>query len=633
MVSFPSILKSGALRLTDGSTTLDADVHRGKNGERRFSASTIPTQEGDPTTPFTMEFGFGYGGMGASDFPVKGMHDRSTMDARNLGYLYPRPLRTDISAAVSGAGRALFVDTSPDGTPYVYYGGASTLKKIQVSNDTVVQTISLTAGAVNSQAAILNGKWIIPMGSLAVFRVLTIANGAADTVAAGPANKYATAVAMGFSGTDTTKGFSLVRGCGTGGTETLGSISLCADESDTTVSGNWGAPYQILTPGQTVNSLVALGRFVYVQGPTGCYTTDEAGNGINLTPETANNFTPTNGLGGIGWHGGVLYPHRSGLYRISGEVTQSLGLEEIVTFDGTIRGRITAMTGYGKWLYLAVYDTASTWILCARERQNGEAGFGPLVFYSLEQLVNPIVESMCFWGGSDSLQPRLYFERSGVGISYYLLGRTGGPDRTDSALTYAPSGSHWCSANDNGNPNTLKTVTVAEYVAGGTLSASAYFQLQLSWDGSGSYTQMGANITATGWGQRFLTAGTNDTGRRPKLRIDYSSNSSTAPGRLEGGSVVLRGRERPLRAEVFTYELILNTGNHTPQQGLTAEGMWDQFTAWQEAGTVLTLTDKARTDTTKRVQVRDLSRAEYKSDAGDRPGHVVTVSLQVLEYA
>jgi hypothetical protein len=569
--------------------------------------------------------------MGASDFPIQEMYDRSTMDARSLGFLYPRPQRTDITLAVNGVVRSIWKAADSAGTEYIYVGGGSVIQKIRRSDNANMGTLTFT-GAANGPPALFNGKWYVPMGIVDPFRELaTVGSGSItnDTWNSGPVNQGldATAFAFAFSGVDS----ALVIGARTPG-GTIGAIRKNANNPLNVA--DWGAAYLIGNPGQPINSLVALERWLYVGKPDGAFTTDENGNEVQLTPDVAAAIHSDNGRNMIGWHGSVLYPHRTGLYEIAGELTTPVGIERIASFNGAIRGRVSAMAGLGEWLYLAIYNGTDSWLLAARERQGQEPGFGPYVYHSLAFFANTQIAAMFFDGGSDTTNPRLYFGRSSGAthiLSYFVLGRTGGPDRSDTALTYATDGEHYFPTTDGGRPGTLKQLQTIEVDAGGTLSSTQKFQLHVQRDESGTWEQVGTDITSAGWQQRSWTPGQNDTCRRLKLRVTYIGSSATSPAFLRGGSITVRGIERPLQAEVIEYDVLLDEGIAFPALGKTAEEIWDQIGTWAKAGTVLTLEDRYRTPNQAKVVFRqNPRRVEQRSETGSRPAMLATLTLMTV---
>lgn len=650
------------IRLTRESVPYTFKVARDpKSKARMFKRSVRPTREGDPTTEFAIPFEYGFGGMGATDQAIPGMYDYGSMDARHYSELWPPPKR--VAAQVTGLDfhiGAIFKNADNTGLHHLYVAGGSKIEKLAYSGLASEGVRTVANGVAAGPAVRMNNKIYLPMGSVAVFQELAVTGtglisggGAPDTWNAGPAGKESTAFGFGFAGDFQ----SLIRGTATG------TIEICPSDLDPKTAGNWAASYQIEKPGNPVNSIVALGKLVYVMGPSGCYTTDEYGNGVNLTPETEEDNSPTNGIGGRGWHSTILYPHRSGLYQIDGLGTRPVGLEELPTFNGSIRGRVTCMAGYGHYLYLGVYDsnTGNSWVISGRQRSNGEPGFGPIVFHSIDVIETSYITAMYFDAGTDTVPPRLWVGFTIIGtpntywVSKYTLGRTGGPDPTDSNILYATTidKQHYFSANHGGTPHTMKTARVIEVKVnarnqffpegGAEPPTTRYFQFAISWDSADNYNNIGDPIGA---GNRlesvFFTPGTDDTGRIPKLRLTYHAKDETNGGfsdtkinplYLEGGAVLLRGRHRPLRAEVFEYEIELSDDASVPENARTAESMWGQLHWLAEDEEVLTLEDEFRGMSSKKVQITNVGTLEVKSEQGFRPYHSCTLELMVLEYA
>jgi hypothetical protein len=636
------------VNVTDGSTTVDFTVNRGKNGERRFRSSIYQTQEGSPTTPFSLVFPFGSAGFGASNVFIPEMHNYSTADARTFGELWPRPYRTDFNLStlfsMDGQPRAIWtgLDGGTSGYGHIYVGGGTKVGKINRQTGASEGVKTFTGSVVTSQPVYVNGTWLVPMSSVDVYQRLTVVgvgNISGDTWADGPASEGAMSFGYGFTGSY----LSVIRG------NTDGTISLAAEAADWSSGASWATDYQIEKFNFPVWTVLSLGKLIYVCGPNGCWSTNEFGSGVNLTPDIAPAFNISNGRNAVVYHGGIMYPHRTGLYRVEGTSYQPVGIEEIPTADGTVKGIVTAQAALGHWLYFSLFDGADSWICCLRERRQDEAGFGPYVIYTLENITACWVTQMHIDGGidgsgvADGHLPRLWFAWDSVPtgtykLSYYLLGRTGGPERMNTVLTYAQSGDHYTAPNHGGFPNTMKTARVLEYDIDAPSSdfvAGKKAKLSISW-GAGNFNQVGADIiTGPGFGERYFTPGSSDSGRIPRLKISFDTNENTNPLYFKGGGITMRGTHRPTNAEMLTYEFVLaaeNSGEDMSQQGLTAEARYNQMLYWQDEELVLTLKDVYRNDVSERCQIVNIGRMEVSSDTFNRPQYTAEVTFMVLEY-
>lgn len=636
-------LEDPTVTLTDGTTTVSFTVARGDNGERLIRPLMTPTQEaGERGKPFVMVFPFGFQGMGYSDIPVGDAYDYGQSDVRALGKLYPPPLRTTLVPGGSGPNgtvRAIWKGKSPGGSEYVYaMGGTQGARFSPASPDTLMGTIDHGAGnSVTGPPALYGGDWYLPMGASRAFRVLTTITDVfgTDTWVDGPTSGSplsASAFCVGFaggSGSSTASGTAkLVRG------DSNGLIYLAS--ADPTVAGNWGTGYQIGTNGEPVNALVQLGAMnnVYVAKTDGLFAVATDTSGTNLTPDLAFASNQNNGKQSFGAWGRVFYPCTVGLYRAIGDVCKTVGIEMLPAFNGPIRGRVNAMAALGRWLYFALYDGTDSWIFAGRIREEGENGFGEIVFYSLEKIASTEIGAMYVDPGTDSRNPRLWF---GVGINmgYYTLGKNGGFDPGDTTNTKYSTGTieHYFSANDNQKPGTLKVFETAEVTAGGC-SGSQYWTISASVDG-GAYAAIGTNgrVTANGFTRLTWTRGTNDVGRYLKLKAVATNGSQTAPCYLDRGAIIVRGHERPVQKRLL--QCVLESPEYLPSimDGYTALSRLTVLNGWSSPADgattdpVLTFTDNLSGETFS-VRIVQVSRAEQSAQMSDRPTYTVTVDFE-----
>lgn len=584
---------------------------------RLYHVEQRPSQEGDPDQPFVMDIPFGWMGMGSSiSNRTPDTYDYGNCDARFQDRLYPGPELKSVALSLTPDQtiRSLWIARSPNSTEYVYVGGGQRFRKVGVSDDADKQGQTYSDGAwAYGPPTFYQGKWYIPRSAgLAFVRVTVADEPAGDTWEAANTSGTVQSTAFGVAVLAGSTTPVLIAGATTG--------QIIVNSAGTLAAADWSAPYQIAPQNEIVNGLVSIDGAIYVGTTAGLYAVDPNVNGTPLTPELVLGSSLNAGRPTVTWHGKVFYPHLNGLYRAIGGLSRTMGIETLPAFTG-FRGRVTAMATFPQWLYSAVYDGTNSYIIAGRARESGETGTGEIVWHTLSGPHTGEIGAMCAYQGTDTRNPRLYFGLD-TALKYYVLGKNGGFDPGDSAYRYAAAGTHYLAPTDLGRPSTLKVAEVIELSQ--KLQAGDSWTIGVDWDGAGTYA---AALSAAGSGYQRLpfVKGSNDSGRKLKLRPVVSNTTAAAASYLDGGRILVRGRERPDQVREATLALDLR-GNIHLDQGKTFLELETQLRDWKESGAALTFTDNFSGETfTCRLQ--EVVRDESTGQTGSFPGYTVKVRL------
>jgi hypothetical protein len=454
---------------------------------------------------------------------------------------------------------------------------------------------------------------------------LTVGDGAGDTRTAATTGSTTEALAFCTAVLAGSTTPVLIRGTSTG--------SISTASATPTDAANWSAVYPIANTSEVVNGLVEHDGQVYVSTSAGLFAVDANVNGTSLTRHLTNSSNTQTGRPCIEWHGKVYYPHHTGLYRTVNGLTRTVGIEVLPNYlavpsAALPRGRVTAMAGTAHWLYIAIYNGASSWILAGREREAGEPGVGEMVWHSLYGGLSGEIGAMCIYQGTDSVLPRLYFGL-GAALRYFTLGKEGGPELGQDDVEQGAK-FHYFAPNDLGHPATLKVAEQIEF-SNVLLDAGDDLTLNAVWErgphDGGTASQVGATLTGAASGRQTFnfTKGTNDSGRKLFIYLSLDVQDADTNTYLDGGYCTVRGRERPDQVREVTMVLDLTEGATVPQ-GQTLLELEAQLRTWKESGTALTFTDNQSGETfTCRMQ--EVVRDESESDVGATPGYRVRVRL------
>jgi hypothetical protein len=316
-------------------------------------------------------------------------------------------------------------------------------------------------------------------------------------------------------------------------------VSILSRGTSAIAEANYGGDFFVGDVSANITELGEASGLGYIAKEDGFYEWDLEGEAANVFPEIGK--AARNGQGMVYWHGGFLIPAASGLWwtRTGKPVgpdsnPENRGRHPTLTSSSFLikHGRWQGLAAYGEYVY-GLYTNSSgsnASQVFARERESSDPpGWGPLVWYVLTAppitqdkfLGLHIVETSEF--GASDIRPSLW-SHNGNNTTYMWLDRDGGPlsrkgdiDLTDTAQSSTTGDL------DFGLPRVLKQLQVVEGYAEDFTSGHS-FQLSVDRDG-GSNENVGAEITADGFFQRFWTQDSNDTARSLTFNVRWTSSS------------------------------------------------------------------------------------------------------------
>ncbi len=336
----------------------------------------------------------------------------------------------------------------------------------------------------------------------------------------------------------------------------VGAYSVASVAANPMVWGDWSAAYTIGDPGSSITSMGSSADIVYIGKTDGLHALDNSGDAPCLTPELRAYPDAANCANMRSWHGLWLVPHIRGFYSYqelgdSGFRITPLGPNHDLDVDNPIRGRITAMVGDDRWLYAAIWNGTTAYILAGREAKEEEQKYGPMIWHPLCTAGDAAVGAMHI--STLRSYPALWFA-SGTTIKYFKLPVYSDDPQTDTTYTYASSGSIYLSFQNWQSPATAKVFKSLEIE---TDNASTFTGLSVYYkiDQDKTWTSAGRVTSSPRASLPIAEAGIIGVGIR--VRIDYWTRGGSTPVVLR--RVVCRAIERPRQVDVIS--MVVRCGN------------------------------------------------------------------------
>lgn len=349
-------------------------------------------------------------------------------------------------------------------------------------------------------------------------------------------------------------------------------------------STDWSANYDVGDDTAAVTALCAKERTVWVSKTDGLYYVDATGR----TPRVFDvPLASTNGQNSyLDQEGWLWYPSTSGLIRyntLSGEVWDCSPARGQPNHS-PIYGRPLCGRQHRGWHYWWFYNGTTSYLLAGRLRQQGEPGYGPMIWHGALVAVTGQVTNCHITYTTNP--PRLYW---GVGqaVQYIRLPANADNPLQDANYRYAASGSIYLPETAMGVAGTrwvpLQWVIDTERCTA-TTAVTIYAQL----DGGG-WQKVG---TATVSPRHVLPVPTGDWRHsRGALRLDFVNAASTSTPIVR--SLVQRAARRVETRPLVTTALILSDkllSHYGIQTRRSGQEMFKELERLSVAGAV-TLTD------------------------------------------
>ncbi|KKM96112.1 hypothetical protein LCGC14_1181320, partial [marine sediment metagenome] len=265
--------------------------------------------------------------------------------------------------------------------------------------------------------------------------------------------------------------------------------------------------------------LLAFEKTVLAGKPEGLFGVSPEGKGVPLIKRM---IRDDDNCKGMSMHEPyAIVPHSRGAYRFLPGLVESVGLEKELINESPIRGRFKDFSTDNQWLRGLLAVGSDTYIMVARDRSQGEPGFGPFIWDTWVFLSG--IASQAMHLSTLTTVPRLWFG-SGNNVAYVKLSDSAGaPDVDDSTYRFALSGNrftHRYRFGDWRDKDYPKVVAVGK----GTLSAARYWDVFFSVDGGAySSTDIDGNtmrVNSDGLHTFFLPL--TAVGREVQFRLDYT---------------------------------------------------------------------------------------------------------------
>jgi len=220
------------------------------------------------------------------------------------------------------------------------------------------------------------------------------------------------------------------------GIEDSGLLRNVASGLDPMVAINWSDRIQCGETSTKPTGLLAFEKTVLAGKPEGLFGVSPEGKGVPLIKRM---IRDDDNCKGMSMHEPyAIIPHSRGAYRFLPGLVESIGLEKELINESPIRGRFKDFTTDNQWLRGLLAVGSDTYIMVARDRAQGEPGFGPFVWDTWVFL--SAIASQAMHLSTLTTVPRLWFG-SGNNIAYVVLSNAAGaPDVEDSAYKFAFTG-------------------------------------------------------------------------------------------------------------------------------------------------------------------------------------------------
>ena len=544
------------------------------------------------------------------------------------------------AGAISATPTAIWADgpdTSGRSVRYIYAIAGGRLKVVDPTTDTVVETTGWTGVDGGSAARWASAVWLARRGGSADYvQYVTNPYSPGGGTSLGTADFSATHVHAGPDALYRAyKNFT--------GNAALVKKTTSTVAADVDGDANW-APSSGETmgdPSTPITSLATLGERLVIGKESGLGEMDQDFTFRHYLEWMVAFAWEHNALAvlPVGQAGEVIVGYRRGLYYLPNNV--SIGTEALSGNESDKKGRYTAITYDGNWLYcfLESPTTDDTHLIKMRPRRS--PGPGMFEHHPIATLTDREVLATYIWPGANvsgtAYGPRLYFGYGSDGLAYIRLGETQ-PDVFDSndRRTTGAWSIQW-PHDDFDNPQTLKMPYKVEGSYKNVTGTSG-ITWAVSANGGSSFTSLTADgstgaaaVTADGFAQRFGPRDNSLTGRELIFRVSGTGGSATAQQRFEGDPAVTL-LEQPEMVDMITATLQLE---RTDENDEDAEEQWRTLNALKMQGPQAMIAEWGDevAGTTFYGRVVEAERAATVATA-DEPGTIMaTVVIRALDFS
>lgn len=302
-------------------------------------------------------------------------------------------------------------------------------------------------------------------------------------------------------------------------------------QGSTVDSASWSSAYDVGDDTQSITGAVGAAKQAWVAKKDGLYYIDRYGRSVEVlgsVPVDDNNGVNLD----VDMAGRIWYPGRNFLRYDpnSGTVDDVMPGQGLPLSSCPIYGRVTCHVQYKAWHYAWVYNGTDSYLMCGREREQGEPGIGPLIWHgALAKVASAEAKAMFVWTATSP--PRLYWA---AGSNVYWM-------RLEETMTYAASGTLYLPYDNWGVAGT-QWYHAGLVVDNTGCNTATYLDIYAKLDGAASWSLINS-VKSAGYAFVPLPSGTWKFSECA-LRIDFTNGgATTATPRIQ--AISSRATRRP----------------------------------------------------------------------------------------
>jgi len=389
------------------------------------------------------------------------------------------------------------------------------------------------------------------------------------------------------------------------------------------VAINWSDRIQCGETSTKPTGLLAFEKTVLAGKPEGLFGVSPEGRGVPLIKRMVRD--DDNCLGMHMHEPYAIIPHSRGAYRFLPGLVESIGIERELMNESGLRGRFKAFATDNQWLLGLLSVSTFTYIMVARDRTEGEPGFGPMIWDTLSLL---LATSQTLYPSTLTSPPRLWFGY-GNNVAYIRLSEgAGAPDVAGTGYRFATSGVIARSTSkytfgDWEDKDFPKVVLV-----GKNLTADRYWTLSYNLDGVGfSNLDIDGNVMkmdSDGLKTFYLPLGA--VGREIQYRFEYVGDDNTEAGEINYFEPFAVPQSKKIPINVVQLHLVRGARYDTGQEARSAAEQLEDLRVLDEDAAPLKASGPWGED--KDMWVRSLRLVSVIQESDLEPEYLVELALQ-----
>lgn len=447
-------------------------------------------------------------------------------------------------------------------------------------------------------------------------------------------------------------------------------VQSCAIGADPLVTANWSATLSLGNGQMVTQDAMSMQDQMFVGFPDGLYQGDFTGTFNNVATDIAANVNLDNVRDLTVHNGMVVFAEGAHVwgYRPGGadgkgvlrDLWPTIDVQPVASLGGAnsnvlgmgMRGRVTCLTGFGRWLYAGVHTGTYSFVFCGSEASPGL----PYVWHPMQFLATDVglqatkisrlhVDSITTTSGGSRIPRRMWAATDAsfgaqtgctAPIYFWPIPENDGPPAQDLTFSpnFAPNAYMEHGRKDWDAPGTWKVWRKLE-VMSDTLGSSALpLQVKHIVDGTmnAALVRSGQFTTPVKDFDYFTNASNNAVGQRSQLTyLSSVPTASLCPTPLYR-ALVERGSERPRSADTIAARVRIADGlsDHDGDTLRNAQTMLTELREFALSSNPYPLIDLVGA-TMPIVVLPPIDEAEAYQEGADYPEIVATVKIGVLD--